>query len=130
MLLNESLGFVGRIIGSETLESFHILFQTEHLRLETVAQCWQGVADMVGQLLIQCGLQIGRAHSIGHVSIGWMTKEEFPLTCYGRLNILSAINILLTPVHDAHIAWGGIMLLKLMDTHTHTQLIEMNNKIK
>ena len=48
----------------------HLLLHGKQLGLELVAQGWQGLADVVGQLLVEGLLEMGGAHAISHVSEG------------------------------------------------------------
>lgn len=59
---------------------------------------------MVGQLLIEHLLQIRRAEPIGNVPIARMAQEELALRGQGRMDVLSALDILLGPVHHADVA--------------------------
>ena len=56
--------------------------------------------------LVEDLLQVGGAQPVGHVTIRCMAQEELPLSCHGSLDILLAVDVLLTAVDHTHIAWG------------------------
>lgn len=50
-LLQQSFGLPGRIIRTEVLVLIHLFLNGEKLALEFVSQAWQGVSDVICQLL-------------------------------------------------------------------------------
>ena len=59
---------------------------------------------MVCQLLVELLLKVSRAAPVRQVSVRGMRQEELPLRSLGRLDVLLAVNILLTSVDNAHVA--------------------------
>lgn len=66
-------------------------------RTATLAMSW--AADFsCWQYLVQYFLQVGGSHAISHVSVGWVGEKELSLCSQCLLNVLLAINVLLTSV--------------------------------
>ena len=47
-----------------------------------------------------------RAHSLRYVSVGRVRQEELPLGGHGGADVLLPVDVLLTAVHHADVAWG------------------------
>lgn len=56
--LEQSLGLAGRIVRSEVLVLLHLLLYGEELTLQLGPQAWQGVPDVVGQLLCRSKVKV------------------------------------------------------------------------
>jgi len=78
--LHHGLSFASRVIGSEILVLFHLLFHAQQLWLKFVAEARKSVADVVCQLLVQYALKVRRSHSVGHVTVPFMHTSHLDIT--------------------------------------------------
>lgn len=82
----------------------HILLERQHLLLQTIPQSGQRITNVIRQLLIQCLLQIRRAHLIGHMTIRRVTQEKLPLGRHRQGDVLFALDVLLRAIHHANVS--------------------------
>ena len=59
---------------------------------------------MVRKLLVQNFLQVGTAHTVGHVTVRRVTQEVLPLSGHGGLDVLFAFDIFLRTIYNADVA--------------------------
>lgn len=79
---------------------------TIHIYVHLVCVCL-----CVRVYLVECFLQVWCSHPLSHVSVCRVRQKELPLCCQSSADVLPAIDVLLTPVHHANVAY----------TQTHTQ---------
>ena len=84
-----------RIIWLEIFKVLDFFFNVGHLFRQATSNFGQGFADMVGELLIQDFLKIGRAHSRFHMAVARVREEEFTLSLDRILDISTSLNIAL-----------------------------------
>ena len=72
----------------------HLLLHGQQLFLKLVPEARQRLSDVVGQLLVQDALQVGRPHAVCHVTVGRVGQEEFTFRCDGLFDVLLAVDVL------------------------------------
>ena len=70
-VLQQGFGFASGVIGPEVLVLLHLLLQGQQLALQLAPQGWQGLPDVVGQLLwdrerpeVSTGRMLGRGRPV------------------------------------------------------------------
>ncbi len=62
--------------------------------LEAVAEGGQRFANVIGQLLVEGPLQVGRAHALGHVAVVRVRQEKLALGRQRHLDVLASVDVL------------------------------------
>lgn len=54
--------------------------------------------------LVECLLQVRRAHALCYMSVGGMGQEELPLSSQSSADVFLSIDVFLTAVHHPDVA--------------------------
>lgn len=73
-----------------------------YLNYSRFPRSWPGLAPY----LVEDLLQVGCAHAVSQVAVGWVGEEEFALGSQGGRDVFLAVYVLLAPVHHANVACG------------------------
>lgn len=60
--LQQGFGLPGGVLGLEVLVGFHFVFYGQHLGLQLVPEVWQGVSNVIGELLNKTKQNLIHAH--------------------------------------------------------------------
>ena len=91
------------VIGSEVLVLFDFLLKGQVHFLNPIPETWQHLTDVIGELLVENLLQVGRPEAVRHVAVCRVAQEKLALGGDRGFYVLPAIDVFLRPVNDSHV---------------------------